>query len=48
MKQAASNQLEDILEVVHFDNYVSNSWKIYVKEFIFSVVILQGLSQKLY
>ena len=38
MKKAASKQLEDVLKILCFDIYVSNSWKIHVKKFIFSVV----------
>ena len=35
MKKVANNQLEDILKIVCFDIYVSNSGKKHVKEFIF-------------
>ena len=35
MKKAATNQLEHALKGVCFDIYVSNSWKIHVKKFIF-------------
>ena len=38
MKKVARNQLEDILKIVCFDIYVSNSRKMHVKSSFFSAV----------